>query len=169
MTSNIENELKAQVSEFAKSDEALKEIIGRLSELEGLIAANQKSRDSLDKATASIEQLASNLGTFLKLSVDSVGNISKVSTDIGSSIQRIEADIAEMVAKSLKEGTNEIRHAISHFETVARKLSDDFSNFQNQANEIESNLIRGLNKLKTGTFAAIGALATFVTVLIYFI
>ena len=125
MTSNIENELKAQVSEFAKSDEALKEIIARLSELEGLIAANQKSRESLDTTTSSINQLAANLGSFLTLSVDSVGNISKVSTDIGSTIQRIEAEISLAVASNLAKATKEIRDAASDIESMAKTLAQD--------------------------------------------
>jgi methyl-accepting chemotaxis protein len=123
MTSNIENELRAQVSEFAKSDEALKEIIARLSELEGLIAANQKSRDSLDTTTTSINQLAANLGSFLTLSVDSVGNISKVSTDIGSTIQRIESGINSAVTSNLAEVTKEIKDAVTNIGAVSEALA----------------------------------------------
>lgn len=130
MTSNIESELKAQVAEFAKSDEALKELIARLAELEGIIDSNQKSRDSLDKSTTSINQLASNLGSFLTLSVDSVGNISKVSTDIGATIQRIEAEISSAVASNLAEATKEIRDAVSNIDAVAKVLAQDVDSIE---------------------------------------
>ena len=136
MTSNIESELKAQVAEFAKSDEALKEIITRLSELEGLIDAHQKSRDSLDKTTTSINQLASNLGSFLTLSVDSVGNISKVSTDIGATIQRIEAEIISAVESNLADVTKDIRLAVSHIETVAKALAKDVKSLNEKVDQL---------------------------------
>jgi ABC-type transporter Mla subunit MlaD len=165
MTSNFESELRAHVNEFAKSDETLKEIIGRLSELESLIAANQKSRESLDKSTTSINQLAANLGSFLTLSVDSVGNISKVSTDISSTIQRIEAGIAETVASNLNEATKEIRLAVSQFETLAKALSDENGSLNAKVedlkgdlkNEINSNTTKLLIAVVIGILVSIGA------------
>jgi hypothetical protein len=187
MTSNIENELKAQVSEFARSDEALKEIIARLSELEGLIAAKQKSRESLDSTTSSINQLAANLGTFLTLSVDSVGNISKVSTDIGSTIQRIEAEISSAVASNLADATKEIRLAVSHIETVAKSLAQDVESIgksQNslstkvnqstkslteRVNALEVNLIQEVTHSATNTWVIIGVSTILVALITYFI
>jgi DNA repair exonuclease SbcCD ATPase subunit len=140
MTSNIENELKAQVSEFAKSDEALKEIISRLSELESLISANQKSRESLDKTTSSISQLASNLGSLLAVSVDSVGNISKISTDIGSTIQRIEAEISAAVSSNLEGATKEIQNAVLNIQAVAEALAKDIDSIANSQKTLSNEL-----------------------------
>lgn len=166
MTSNIESELKAQVAEFAKSDEALKEIIGRLSELEGIIDSNQKSRDSLDKTTTSINQLASNLGSFLTLSVDSVGNISKVSTHIGSTIQRIEAEISSAVASNLADATKDIRLAVSHIETVAKTLAEDVNALNEKVDEIEVILIKELKLSLIKTWVAVGV--STITIVIIF-
>lgn len=166
MTSNIESELKAQVAEFAKSDEALKELIARLAELEGIIDSNQKSRDSLDKSTTSINQLASNLGSFLTLSVDSVGNISKVSTDIGSTIQRIEAEISSAVASNLAEATKDIRLAVSHIQTVAKALGEDVNAIDKKVDEIELSLIKELKLSLIKTWVAVGV-STITLVIIF--
>ena len=187
MTSNIENELKAQVSEFAKSDEALKEIISRLSELESLISANQKSRDSLDKTTSSISQLASNLGSFLTVSVDSVGSISKVSTEIGSTIQRIETEISSAVSSNLEGATKEIRGAVSNIEMVAASLKKDvhaligsqsalsikvdqsIESVQEKLHEIELSITQEVHTSTKNTWMIIGASAVILGLISYFL
>lgn len=185
MTSNTENELKAQVSEFAESDKALKEIIGRLRELEDAISANQKSRDSLDKTTTSITQLASNLGSFLTLSVDSVGNISKVSTDIGSTIKRIEAEISSAVASNLADATKDIGLAVSHIETVAKalakdvdsisksqdmlskKINDSIESLNEKVDEIKVNLLLELKQLTNRTRVAVAVSTIIISLLVF--
>ena len=187
MTSNIENELKAQVSEFAKSDEALKEIISRLSELESLISANQKSRESLDKTTSSISQLASNLGSFLTVSVDSVGSISKVSTEIGSTIQRIEREISSAVSSNLQGAAKEMRDAVSTIETVSASLKKDvdaliesqsaisikvdqsIESINDELHEIERSITQEVHSSTTNTWMIIGASAVIIGLISYFV
>ncbi len=187
MTSNIENELTAQISEFAKSDEALKEIISRLSELESLISAHQKSRESLDKTTSSISQLASTLGSFLTVSVDSVGGISKVSTEIGSTIQRIESEINAAVSSNLEAATTEMHDAALTIETVASSLKKDvdalgtsqlalsmkiderIESVHDKLDEIERRITQEVHTSTTNTWVVIGASAVIIGLVTFFL
>jgi methyl-accepting chemotaxis protein len=119
MTSSIEDELRAQVSEFAKSDEVLKEVIARLGELDSLISAHQLSRESLDSTSRSINQLVTNLGSLLTVSTSSVGDIARVSTEISAAIQRLEIEINKTITSNFKSVTDKIQNSVIQIEEVA--------------------------------------------------
>jgi hypothetical protein len=124
MTSSVEDELRAQVSEFAKSDEALKEVIARLGELDSLISAHQLSRESLDSTTRSINQLAANLGSLLTVSTSSVGDIARVSTEMAAATQRLEIEINKAITSNIKGVTDKIQKSVVQIEGVANSQKD---------------------------------------------
>jgi chromosome segregation ATPase len=119
MTSSIEDELSARVSEFAKSDETLKEIIARLGELESLISAHRLSRESLDSTTRSIKELIANLGSLLTVSTSSVGDIARVATEMAAAIQRLEIEINKAITSNFESVADKIQKSVIHIEEVA--------------------------------------------------
>ncbi len=119
MTSRIEDELRAQISEFAKYDEALKEVIADLRELESLSSAHQLSRESLDSTSRSINQLAVNLGSLLTVSKSSVEAIAKVSTEMASAMQKLEIEINKTITSNFKSVTDKIQKSVIQIEEVA--------------------------------------------------
>jgi len=124
MTSSVEDELRAQVSEFAKSDEALKEVIARLGELDSLISAHQLSRESLDSTTRSINQLAANLGSLLTVSTSSVGDIARISTEMAAAANRLEIEINQAITSNIKGVTDKIQKSVVQIEEVANSQKD---------------------------------------------
>jgi uncharacterized membrane protein YccC len=119
MISPVEDELRAQISEFAKSDEALKEVIARLSELESLSSAHRLSKDSLDSSTRSLNQLAADLGSLLTTSTSSVGDIARVVAEMGGITQRLETETVKAITSKIKMVTEKIQKTETQIEDAA--------------------------------------------------
>jgi len=119
MTSSIEDQLSVQFHKFAKSDEALKEVIARLSELESLSTAHRQSKDSLDSTKRSIDQLVTDFGSLLPVSISSVGGIAQVARDMGSAIQTLEDEIIKSITNNIEGITDKIQKSVTQIEDVA--------------------------------------------------
>ena len=116
--SNLEQELKDKVAEFAATDEVLKETIARLAELESLIIAHKNSRDSLDNSNLALSQVVNSMSPLLVEITSAVAKISKTSSDFAPILERLISKLNSDV-KASAENTDRL---IQDFEEMTRNL-----------------------------------------------
>jgi len=119
--STLQNALRDKVAEFAASDEALKEVVARLSELESLITSHRESRSTLDDASKSLGLVVTSLNPLLTQSADAVRDVAKTSIDFGSTLQ----SLVEVVSTSIADHIEKSRIQI---ESLTNRLSELESN-----------------------------------------
>jgi len=115
--STLQNALREKVAEFAASDEALKEVVARLSELESLITSHRESRATLDDASKALGLVVTSLNPVLTQSADAVRDVAKTSSEFGSTLQSLVDDMSTSIADHIEKSRIQI-------ESISQRLSE---------------------------------------------
>lgn len=119
--STLQNALRDKVAEFAASDEALKEVVARLSELESVINSHRESRKTLDDASKALAQVTTSLSPAFAHSADAVRDIARVSSEFGLTLNAAVEDMSNKLAEHIEKSREQI-------ERVSRLLSEHQDN-----------------------------------------
>lgn len=144
--STLQNALRDKVAEFAASDEALKEVVARLSELESVITSHRESRNTLDEASKALGQATASLNPILTQSADAVREVAKTSSEFGSTLQALVDDVSISISNHIEKSRLQI-------ESLSERLSEL------EKNVIESSKSSTKNVLIVQGIAALSILA----------